>query len=73
MRVVQLLLTIKIANVSKGSLVVVEGVKVSILYICTGHTIPSTLIVLEKNVCSGTIVAIEQGEQITAVDSDIVL
>ena len=63
----------KYQKVSKGSLVVEKGVKVGTLYLCTGHMIPSTLIVSEKNQCLGTIVVVEQGEQITAVDSDIVL
>ena len=58
-------------KVSKGSLVVC--VKLGTLYLCTGHIIPSTLIVSEKNECSGTIAAIEQGEQITVVDSDTML
>ena len=36
-------------KVSKGSLVVAKGVKVGTLYLCTGHIVPSTLIILEKN------------------------
>ena len=60
-------------KVSKGSLVVAKGVKVGTLDLCIGHIIPSTLIVLEKNECSGIVVAIEQGEKIVAIDSDIVL
>ena len=47
--------------------------KVGTLYLCIGHTIPSNLIVLEKNECSGTIATVEQGEQIIVVDSDTVL
>ena len=46
-------------KVSKGALVVAKGVKVGTLYLCTGHIVPSTLIVSEKNECSGTIVAVE--------------
>ena len=57
----------------KGSLVVAKGVKLGTLYLCTSHIVPSTLIVLEKNECSGTIVAVVQGEQIAAVDSDTAL
>ena len=60
-------------KVSKGSLVVAKGVKLGTLYLCTGHIVPSTLIVLEKNECSGTIATVEQGEQIVAIDSDIAL
>ena len=47
--------------------------KIGTLYLCIGHTVPSTLIVSEKNDCSGTIAAVEQGEQITTIDSDTVL
>ena len=57
-------------KVSKDSLVVAKGVKVGTLYLCKGHIVPSTLIVLEKNECSGTIVVVEQGEQIVVVDFD---
>ena len=46
-------------KVSKGSLVVEKGVKVATLYLCRGHIDPSTLIVLEKNECSGIVVAVE--------------
>ena len=46
-------------KVSKGSLVAAKGAKVGTLYLCTGHLVPSTLIVLEKDECLGTIVAIE--------------
>ena len=46
-------------KVSKGSLVVEKGVKVGTLYLCSGHIVPSTLIVSEENECSRTIVAIE--------------
>lgn len=54
--------------VSKGSLVVAKGVKVNTLYLCTcHHTISSTLIISEKNECSGTIAAIEQGKQAVVV------
>ena len=60
-------------KVSKGSLIVAKGVKVGTLYLCTGYTIPSTLIIFEKNECSGTIVAVEQGEQIAVVDSNTAL
>ena len=35
-------------KVSKASLVVEKGVEVDTLYICIGHIVPSTLIVLEK-------------------------
>ena len=58
---------------SKGSLVVAKGVKVGTLYLCTGHIVHSTLIVSEKNECLGTIVAVEQGEQIVALDSNTTL
>ena len=47
--------------------------KVGTLYLCNNHTVPSTLIVSEKNECSGTIVAVEQGEQTLTVDYKIVL
>ena len=60
-------------EIFKGSLVGEKGVKVGTLYLCIGHIVPSTLIVSEKNECSGTIAAIEQGEQITVVDYDTVL
>jgi len=60
-------------KVSKGSLVVAKGVKVGTLYLCTGHIVPSTLIVSKENECSGTIVAVEQGDQIATVDSDTAL
>ncbi|MFA1068232.1 GAG-pre-integrase domain-containing protein, partial [Klebsiella pneumoniae] len=57
-------------KVSKGSLIVENGVKVGTLYLCTSHIVPSTLIVSEENECSGIIVAVEQGEQIAAIDID---
>ena len=60
-------------KVSKGSLVIEKGVKVGTLYICTGHIIPSTLIVSEKNECLGAVVAVEHEEQIAAIDLDIAL
>ena len=60
-------------KVSKGSLVVEKCVKVGTLYLCTGHIVPSTLIILEKNKCSGTIDAVEQGEQIIVEDFDTTL
>ena len=44
--------------------------KVGTLYLCIGHIVPSTLIVSKENECSGKIAAVEQGEQIAAVDSD---
>ena len=44
--------------------------KIENLYLCIGHIVPSTLIVSEKNECSGTVVAIEQGEQKVVVDSE---
>lgn len=47
--------------------------KVGTLYLCTGHIVPSTLIVSEKNERSGTIAAVEHGEQIAAVDFDTIL
>ena len=50
-------------KVSKGSLVVAKGVKVGTLYLCTGHIVPSNLIVSEENECSRTIVVVEQGEK----------
>ena len=46
-------------KVSKGSLVVAKGVKAGILHLCTGHIVPSTLIVSEKNECLGTIAIVE--------------
>ena len=36
-------------KVSKGSLVVEKGVKVGTLYLCTGHTFPSTLIIISTH------------------------
>ena len=60
-------------KVSKGSLVVEKCVKVGSLYLCTSHIVPSTLIISEKNECSGIIVVVEQGEQIAAVDSNTAL
>ena len=45
--------------------------KVGTLYLYTSHIVPSTLIVLEKNECLGTTTAVEKGEQIAVVDSDI--
>ena len=50
-----------------------KGMKVGTLYLCIGHIVPSTLIVLEVNECSGTIAIVEQGEQIVVVDSDTTL
>ena len=47
--------------------------EVGTLYLYTSHIIPSTLIVSEENECSGTIVVVEQGEQIVVVDSKIVV
>ncbi|HEX4849418.1 MAG TPA: DDE-type integrase/transposase/recombinase, partial [Puia sp.] len=45
-------------KVSKGALVVAKGVKVGTLYLCTGHTVPSTLDVIEeKQTSSGTVAA----------------
>ena len=64
---------IKIGRLQKISLVVEKCVKLGTLYLCTGHIVPSTLIVLEENECSGTIAAVEQGEQIAVVDSDTTL
>ena len=52
---------------SKGSLLVEKGVKGGTLYLCIGHIVPSTLIVSEKNECSGTVTIVEQGEQIIGV------
>ena len=60
-------------KVSKGFLVLEKVVKLGTLYICIGHTIPSTLIVSEKNECLRTVVAIEQGEKKIVVDSKIAL
>ena len=60
-------------KVSKGSLVVTKCVKVCTLYLCTDHIVPSKLIFLEKNECLGTITAVEQGDQIAAVDSTTAL
>ena len=56
---------IKIGRFQKGSLVVEKGVKVGTLYLCIGYIVPSTLIVSDKNECSGTIAVVEKGEQIT--------
>lgn len=72
MRVALLLLFIKIGRF-KSFLVVEKGVKVGTSYLCTGHTILSTLIVSEKNGYLGIVVAIEQGEKIIDVDSEITL
>ena len=36
-------------KVSKGSVIVEKGVKVGTLYLCTGHIVPSTLIISDKN------------------------
>ena len=47
--------------------------KAGTLYICIGHIIPSTLNILEKNKCSGTIVVVEQGEQTDIDDYDTTL
>ena len=47
--------------------------KVGTLYLCIGHTVPSTLIISEKNECSGIVVAVEQGEKIVVVDSKTTL
>ena len=47
--------------------------KLGTLYLCTYHIVPSTLIVSEKNECSRTIAAVEEGEQIVVVDYDIAL
>ena len=60
-------------KVSKGYLVVVKGVKVCTLYLCTNHIVPSILIVLEKNECSGIATKVEKGEQTVAVESDTML
>ena len=57
-------------KVLKGFLIVEKGVKIGTLYICTSHIVPSTLIVSEKNECSGTVAAVEQGEQIVVLDFD---
>ena len=58
---------------SNGSLVVVKGVKVATLYLFIGHIVPSTLIVSEKNKCSGIVAAVEKEEYIANVNSDIAL
>ena len=47
--------------------------KVGTLYLYTGYIVPSTLIASKKNECLGIVVAVEQGEQIVVVDSEIVL
>ena len=60
-------------KISKGSLVVEKGVKVGAIYLCTGHIVPSTLIILEKNECLGIVATIYQGEQINVVDSKTTL
>jgi hypothetical protein len=46
-------------KVTKGALVVAKGVKVGTLYLCTGQTVPSTLVITKKNKCSGTVAAIQ--------------
>ena len=50
-----------------------KGVKVGTLYLCTGHIVPSTLIVSEENECLGTIDAVDQGEQIATLNFDTTL
>ena len=57
----------------KRFLVLEKGVKVGTLYICIGHIVPSTLIILEKNECSRIFVAVEKGEQIATINSNTVL
>ena len=57
----------------KGSLVVEKNMKVGTLYLCTCHIVPSTLIILEKNECLGTIIGFEQGEQTNVIDFDLAL
>ena len=47
--------------------------KVGTLYLCTSHTIPSTLIDSEKNECLGTNAIVNEGEQIVTVDYNITL
>ena len=47
-------------KVSKGSLVVAKFVKIDTLYLCIGHTIPSTLIISEKIEFLGTIVVLSK-------------
>ena len=47
--------------------------KVGTLYLCTGHVVPSTLIILEKDECSEIVAAVEKGEQIVVVDSNTTL
>ena len=47
--------------------------KVGTFYLCTSHIFPSTIIILEKNECSGTIATVEQGEQMATVDYDTML
>ena len=42
-------------KVSKASLVVAKGVKVGNLYLCTCDIVSSTLIISEKNECSGIV------------------
>ena len=60
-------------KVSKGSVVVEKGVKVGTLYLCTGHTVPSTFIVLDNNECSRIVVVVEQREQTIFIDSKTTL
>ena len=43
----------------KRFLIVEKGIKVGILYLCIGHTVSSTLIILEKNDFLGTIDGVE--------------
>ena len=44
--------------------------KAGTLYLYTHHTVPSTLIILEKNECSSIVTIIEKGEKIVVVDYD---
>ena len=46
-------------KVSKCFLVVEKGLKGGTLHLCKGHIAPCTLIVLEKNECSGTVATVE--------------
>lgn len=53
---------------------VAKGVKVGTLYLCTGQIVPSTLVLVEKNKCLGTVVAVQQVEKHAAiVDSESTL
>jgi hypothetical protein len=45
-------------KVTKGAIVVEKYVKVGTLYLCTGQTVPSTLVVANKTKCLGIVATI---------------